>query len=151
MILGKNKNLQKQYQTDCYTREEFFNFLQGDYNTRSSSSGQEETFIDFEVNGDSLDYHIYNIFYPLPLVKEILIKNWAGGWEHDQSHIHIEYFDKKWKMWKVLRLYDPKRREEEEKIITKDEIFPEIIKFIEHISKEKAKQLLRNFNLTQLL
>ena len=40
---------------------------------------------------------------------------------------------------------------EEEKIITKDQIFPEIIKFINHLDEERAKKLLRVFNLRQLV
>jgi len=40
---------------------------------------------------------------------------------------------------------------EEVKIITKYQIFPEIIQFIKHIDTVKAKQLLRNYNINQLI
>jgi hypothetical protein len=111
MILGKNKTLQKQYQSDCYDRDEFFNILSiiDIINHRKSDSGQKETFSDFSIKNDSLDFTIHNIFYPLPLVKEIFIKNWAGGWSSDQSFIHLEYFSThalyaaKWRMKRVLK------------------------------------------------
>jgi hypothetical protein len=156
MILSKNITKQKQHQQDCYTREEFYKILSGgiDARTRSSDSGQKEHFSDFEVKDDSLDFTLWFIFYPLPLVKEIYIKNWAGGWESDQSMIHIEYWDNQWKMRRVLRIYTiehPKRLEEIEEIITKEDIFPQIIRFILHIDEEKGKKLLRHFNLLQLL
>lgn len=154
MILYKNKTLQKQYQTDCYTRDDFFSILSIDeiIGHKFSDSGQKEIFSDYSIKNDSLDFTIYNIFYPLPLVKEIYIVNWAGGWSSDQSYINLEYFathalyPAQWRMRRVL-----KPEEVEEKIITKDQIFPEIIKFINHIDEEKAKKLLRNFNLNQLL
>jgi hypothetical protein len=157
MILGKNKTLQKQYQTDCYDRDEFFNILSIDNIIGHSSydHGQKETFSDFSIKNDSLDFRIYNIFYPLPLVKDIFIKNWANGWSSDQSYIHLEYVTHslhagKWRrrglMKRVLTL-----PEEEEKIITKDQIFPEIIKFINHLDEERAKKILREFNLNQLV
>jgi hypothetical protein len=164
MILGKNKTLQKQYQSDCYDRDEFFNILSiiDIINHRKSDSGQKETFSDFSIKNDSLDFTIHNIFYPLPLVKEIFIKNWVGGWSSDQSYIHLEYFSThalyaaKWRMKRVLRYSKltpgvTGNPEEVEKIITKDQIFPEIIKFINHIDVERSKKLLRNFNLNQLI
>jgi len=155
MILGKNKTLQKQYQTDCYDREEFFNILSIDNIIKhiSYDHGQKETFSDFSIKNDILDFRIYNIFYPLPLVKDIFIKNWAGGWTSDQSYIHLEYFGThslhagKWRMKRFLNGCP----EEEEKIITKDQIFPEIIKFINHLDEERSKKLLRVFNLRQLV
>jgi len=153
MMLGKNFTRQKQYQTDCYTREEFYKILSGgiDAHPRSSDSGQKEHFSDFEVKDDSLDFTLWFIFYPLPLVREIYINNWAGGWESDQSMIHIEYFDNQWKMRRVLKFEQSKRLEEVEEIITKEDIFPQIIRFINHIDEEKAKKLLRHFNLSQLV
>lgn len=165
MILGKNKTLQKQYQTDCYTRDEFFSILSIDeiVGHKFSDSGQKEIFSDYSIKNDSLDFIIYNIFYPLPLVKEIHIVNWAGGWSSDQSYINLEYFathalyPAQWRMRRVLKhLMGPvgitaPPEEVEEKIITKDQIFPEIIKFINHIDEEKAKKLLRSFNLSQLV
>jgi len=154
MILGKNKTLQKQYQTDCYDRDEFFNILSIDniIGHISYDHGQKETFSDFSIKNDILDFRIYNIFYPLPLVKDIFIKNWAGGWTFEQSYIHLEYFGNhslhagKWRMKRFLNGCP----EEDEKIITKDQIFPEIIKFINHLDEERAKKLLRGFNLRQL-
>jgi len=154
MILSKNITRQKQHQQDCYTREEFYQILSGaiDMRVRTSDSGKKDHFSDFEVKDDSLDFTLWFIFYPLPLVKEIYIKNWAGGWESDQSMIHIEYFDNQWKMRRVLKFEQPtKRLEEIEEIITKEDIFPQIIRFINHIDKEKAKKLLRDFNLNQLV
>ena len=153
MILSKNITRQKQYQQDCYSREEFYQILSGTIDMRvlSSDSGQKEHFSDFEVKDDSLDFTLWFIFYPLPLVKEIYIKNWAMGWESDQSMIHIEYFDNQWKMRRVLKFEQPKRLEEVEEIITKEDIFPQIIKFIDHIDEEKGKKLLRHFNLLQLV
>lgn len=154
MILGKNKTAQKQYQQDCYTREEFYQIISGVINYRpiSRDSGQKEHFTDFEVKDDSLDFTLWFIFYPLPLVKEIFIKNWCGGWESDQSSIHLEYWDDQWKMRRVLRFEQPtKRLEEVVEIITKEDIFPQIIRFINHIDEEKAKKLLRNYNINQLV
>lgn len=153
MILSKNITRQKQYQQDCYSREEFYQILSGTIDMRvlSSDSGQKEHFSDFEVKDDSLDFTLWFIFYPLPLVKEIYIKNWAMGWESDQSMIHIEYFDNQWKMRRVLKFEQQKRLEEVEEIITKEDIFPQIIKFIDHIDEEKGKKLLRHFNLLQLV
>jgi hypothetical protein len=154
LILGKNTTRQKQYQQDCYTKDEFRQILSSsiDIRAREFNSGQKESFTDFQIKDDSLDFTLYYIFYPLPLVKEIYISNWAGGWESDQSFIHIEYWDNKWKMRRVLKFNKPnKRLEEIKKIINKEDIFPEIIQFIEHIDIEKAKQLLRNFNLNQLV
>jgi hypothetical protein len=151
MVLGKNTTRQKQYQQDCFTRKYFYNILSGEFIIKSYDSGQKETFSDFDIKDDSLDYTIWNIFYPLPLVKEIFIKNWAGGWESDQSSIHLQYWDKQWKMRRILKFENPKRLEEIEKIITKNEIFTEIIQFIEHIDSDKSKQLLRHFNLSTLV
>ena len=164
MILGKNKTLQKQYQTDCYTRDEFFSILSIDeiIGHKFSDSGQKEIFSDYSIKNDSLDFIIYNIFYPLPLVKEIYIVNWGGGWSSDQSYINLEYFathalyPAQWRMKRFLKhLMGPVSRstpeEVEEKTITKDQIFPEIIKFINHIDEERSKKLLRSFNLSQLV
>jgi len=154
MILGKNTTLQKQYQTDCYNREEFYKILSGAvYIQRmcSSNSGLDR-FSDYDVKNDLLDFTIWNIFYPLPLIKEIYITNYAGGWESDQSSIHIEYWDNQWKMRRLLKFSDSiKPIMEEVKIITKYQIFPEIIQFIKHIDTVKAKQLLRNYNINQLI
>lgn len=159
MILYKNKTLQKQYQTDCYTRDEFFSILSIDeiVGHKYSDSGQKESFSDYSIKNDSLDFTIYNIFYPLPLVKEIHIVNWAGGWSSDQSYINLEYFathalyPSQWRMRRGLKHQSNYTSEEVEKTITKDQIFPEIIKFINHIDEERAKKLLRSFNLSQLV
>lgn len=154
-----NINRQRQYQQDCYTREEFYQILSGaiDICVRSSVSGRdtfwsnhiEEQFSDFEVKDDSLDFKIW--FYPHKLVKEIYIKNWAGGWSSDQSSIHLEYWDNQWKMRRILKFEQPKKLEEVEEIINKEDIFPQIIRFIHHIDEEKAKKLSRHFNLSQLV
>lgn len=155
MILFKNKTLQKQYQTDCYTRDEFFSILSIDIvGHKCSDSGQKEIFSDYSIKNDSLDFTIYNIFYPLPLVREIHIVNWAGGWSSEQSFITIEYFSSlaQWKMRRVLKIKQSGKNyyTENEKTITKDQIFPEIIEFINHLDEERSKKILRNFNLSQL-
>ena len=154
MIEYKNKERRQRYLNDCFTREEFYKFLGDDYLIKSSDSGQKESFSDFSINQDSLDYTIWTIHYPMPLVKEISITNWAGGWGSDQSHIHFEYDypeNYRWRMKKLLKFDNPKRLEETDEFITKEEIFPQIIQFINHIDEEKSKQLLRNFNLNQLV
>jgi len=150
MILGKNITRQKQYQQDCYTREEFYEILSEsiDLRVRSFNSGCREEFSDYQIKNDSIDFTIYNIFYPLPLVKEILIKNWGGGWSSDQCSIHLEYFENRWVMRRVMR---GEKIDISDKIITKFEIFPEIIRFIEHFDEEKSKKILRSFNLKALL
>lgn len=146
MVLGKNKLRQKQYQDNCYTREEFYKIIsEENLIIKSFDSGQKETFTDYSVSGDSIDYTIYNIFYPLPLVKEIYVSNFAGGWDHRQMRLHIEYWDNVWKLRENLG------KEDIERVITKDEIFPEIFSFIEIIDESVAKKLLRNYNLSRLV
>ena len=147
----------QKYLTDCYTRKEFFSFYESNerFNIKSFDSSQREEFSDFSLKGDdSLDFTIHTIHYPEPLVTQIFIKNWAGGWESDQSSLRFQYQywdDYTWKMTKILKFENPKRLEETDEIIQKCQIFPEIIQFINHIDPERAKQLLRNFNLNQLV
>ena len=47
---------------------------------------------------DSIDLTLHYIYYPLPYVKEIFIKDWKGGWETEQSYLHLEYWDDKWRV-----------------------------------------------------
>jgi len=145
----------ERYQRDCYDRSHFYTILfegLGNFVPIESKHGKDK--FTFFIENDSLDFTIWSTQYPgsNKMIKEILIINWAGGWEHKQQSLHIEYWDNVWKMKSLSRKITqyPHATEGNEKVISKEEIFPEISKFIMRFDEGRSKLLNRSFNLTQI-
>lgn len=149
-----NKRYQ-QYNKDCYLRNEFLDILSGalpiQYN-RDTANAKEEFNSLFDIS-------VHYIYYPMPLVKEFYITDWKV--DYDRSSLHLEYLDEQWRLKKTifrkgkpifngLAFVSTKERIESDDIITKDQIFPEIIKYFQEVDPDIAKQLSRNYNLNIL-
>jgi len=138
---------------------------------------KEEKFTVFiKDNRDSIDLTLHYIYYPLPYVKEIFIVDWKGGWETDQSYLHLQYWDGKWKVRKSIMetewidrkqsngtpykeikrersefsTYIERRLQQGENYTSDNDIFKEIIQYFDHVDSVFAKSLLRSYNLNQL-
>ena len=135
----------ERYQRDCYDRSHFYTILfegLGNFVPIESKHGKDK--FTFFIENDTLDFTIWYRQYPETnkMIKEIFIINWAGGWEHRQQSLHIEYWDNVWKIKSLSK--------GTEKIISKEEIFPEISKFIMRFDEGRSKLLNRSFNMTKI-
>lgn len=148
-----NKRYQ-QYNRDCYVRNDFLDILSGalpiQYGRDTARSKEE--FHSLFAGFDMFDISVHYIYYPMPLVKEFYIIDWKDSFDSDRSHLHLEYWDEKWRLKKsVIKRRESasqkKERIESECIITKDQIFPEIVKYFQDVDPEIGKQLLRSYNL----
>jgi hypothetical protein len=154
-----NKRYQ-QYNKDCYLRNEFLDILSGalpiQYG-RDFANAKEE----FNYLKRGFDVSVHYIYYPMPLVKEFYITDWKDGFDYDRSSLHLEYWDEKWRLKKtIVRKSKPvfnglafvgtKERIESDDLISKEKIFPEIIKYFQEVDPNIAKQLSRNYNLNIL-
>ena len=157
-----NKRYQ-QYNRDCYLRNEFLDILSGalpiQYG-RDTANAKEE-FKSLFKGFDLFDVSVHYIYYPMPLVKEFYIIDWKDGFDHDRSSLYLEYWDEKWRLKKCIvkrskpefkgtSFVSKKERTELEDIITKDQIFPEIIKYFQDVDPQIGKQLSRSYNLHSL-
>jgi hypothetical protein len=151
-----NKRYQ-QYNKDCYLRNEFLDILSGalpiQY-SRDFSNAKEE----FNYLKSGFDFDVHYIYYPMPLVKEFYITDWKDGFDYDRSSLHLEYWDEKWRLKKTivrkgkpifngLAFVSTKERIESDDLISKEKIFPEIIKYFQEVDPNIAKQLSRSYNL----
>ena len=148
-----NKRYQ-QYNRDCYVRNDFLDILSGalpiQYGRDTAKSKEE--FHSLFAGFDMFDISVHYIYYPMPLVKEFYIIDWKDSFHSDRSSLHLEYWDEKWRLKKSvikrrLSVTSKKERVESESIITKDQIFPEIVKYFQDVDPEIGKQLLRSYNL----
>jgi hypothetical protein len=151
-----NKRYQ-QYNKDCYLRNVFLDILSGalpiQYG-RDFANAKEEFNSLFDIS-------VHYIYYPMPLVKEFYITDWKDGFDYDRSSLHLEYWDEKWRLKKTivrkgkpifngLAFVSTKERIESDDLISKEKIFPEIIKYFQDVDPNIAKQLSRNYNLNIL-
>lgn len=157
-----NKRYQ-QYNKDCYLRNEFLDILSGALPIKygRDTAKSKEEFHSLYAGFDLFDISVHYIYYPMPLVKEFYITDWKDGFDHDRSSIHLEYWNEQWRLKKFiikrnkpefngLAFVSKKERIESDDIITKDQIFPEIIKYFQDVDPNIAKQLLRSYNLNIL-
>jgi len=157
-----NKRYQ-QYNKDCYLRNEFLDILSGALPIKygRDTSKENEKFDSLFQGFDLFDISLHYIYYPMPLVKEFYITDWKDGFDHDRSSLHLEYWDKQWRLKKTivtkakplntgLLLVSTKERVESDDLISKEKIFPEIIKYFQEVDPNIAKQLSRNYNLNIL-
>ena len=101
------------------------------------------------------DLSVHYIYYPMPLVKEFFIIDWKDSFDSDRSSLHLEYWDEKWRLKKSVikrrtSVSQEKERIESESIITKDQIFTEIVKYFQDVDPQIGKQLSRSYNLHSL-
>jgi hypothetical protein len=116
---------------------------------------------------DSIDLTLHYIYYPLPYVKEIFIKDWKGGWETDQSYLHLEYWDSKWRVRKSIMKSEwidrkqgngtPYRESKKERLesnytLEGSDIMKEVIQYFNDIDcPDLSGKMLRNYNLSKLV
>lgn len=148
-----NKRYQ-QYNRDCYVRNDFLGILSGalpiQYGRETARTKEE--FQSLFVGFDMFDISVHYIYFPLPLVKEFYIIDWKDSFDNDRSYLHLEYWDEKWRLKKSVikrrkSASQKKERIEFENLITKDQIFPEIVKYFQDVDPQIGKELLRNYNL----
>ena len=97
------------YIDNCPLRTDFLEILSAalpiDY-AQQTAIEKEKFTVYIKHDYDSIDLTLHYIYYPLPYVKEIFIKDWKGGWETEQSYLHLEYWrglsDDKWKVRKSI-------------------------------------------------
>jgi hypothetical protein len=157
-----NKRYQ-QYNKDCYLRNELLDILSGalpiQYGRDFSKEKEEFNFL-FQ-GFDSFDVSLHYIYYPMPLVKEFYIIDWKDGFDHDRSSLHLQYWNEEWKLKKTivtrskpkfngLAFVSQRERIQTEDLISKQKIFPEIIKYFQEVDPNIAKKLSRNYNLNIL-
>lgn len=151
-----NKRYQ-QYNRDCYLRNDFLDILSGalpiQYGRDTAKSKEE--FNSIFKGFDMFDLSVHYIYYPMPLVKEFYIIDWKDSFDSDRSYLHLEYWDEKWRLKKSVikrrtSVSQKKERIESESIITKDQIFPEIVKYFQDVDPQIGKQLSRSYNLNSL-
>ena len=167
------------YIDNCPLRNDFLEVLCTalKINYCQETARKEEKFmLDIKSGRDSVDLTLHYIYYPLPYVKEIFIVDWKGGWETEQSSLHLQYWDGKWKVRKsILKTecpdtqhykkskreisessfrpvtYIERRLQNGENYTSDNDIIKEIIQYFDHIDSVVAKSLLRSYNLNQLI
>ncbi len=151
-----NKRYQ-QYNRDCYLRNEFLDILSGALPIQYSrdTANAKEEFNSLFKGFDMFDLSVHYIYYPMPLVKEFFIIDWKDSFDSDRSSLHLEYWDEKWRLKKSvikrrISVSQEKERIESESIITKDQIFTEIVKYFQDVDPQIGKQLSRSYNLHSL-
>ena len=142
------------YITNCPLRNDLLDILSSALSSLKYSehtAKEKEEFMLFTKNdGDAIDLTLHYIYYPLPYVKEIFIKDWKGGWETDQSFLHLEYWDSKWSIRKSTLLN--KQRLENNSTLEGNDIVIEIINYFNDIDYlDLSKKMLRDYNLSKLV
>jgi hypothetical protein len=116
---------------------------------------------------DSIDLTLHYIYYPLPYVKEIFIKDWKGGWETEQSYLHLEYWDDKWRVIKSIMKSEwidrkqlngtPYKESKKERLesnynLEGVDIIMEVIQYFNDIDcPDLSGKMLRSYNLSKLV
>jgi hypothetical protein len=169
------------YIDNCPLRNDFLEILSGAINIKNGEHTREKEVITYYIknDSDSIDLTLHYIYYPLPYVKEIFIKDWKGGWESEQSYIHLEYWNGKWKIRKSImktewidrkqgngtpykeskkeRLeystYIEKKLQSGENYTSVDnDIMKEIIQYFNDIEcPDLSRKMMRNYNLSKLV
>lgn len=157
------------YIDNCPLRNDFLEVLCTalKINYCQETARKEEKFmLDIKGGRDSVDLKLHYIYYPLPYVKEIFIVDWKGGWETEQSSLHLEYWDGKWKVRKSILKTEwidckqgngtpykesKKERLESHYTLEGNDIIKEIIQYFDYIEPVVSKSLMRSYNLNQLI
>ena len=141
------------YITNCPLRNDLLEILSSALLLKygEHTAKEKEEFMLFTKNdSDAIDLTLHYIYYPLPYVKEIFIKDWKGGWETDQSFLHLEYWDSKWSIRKSTLLN--KQRLENNSTLEGNDIVIEIINYFNDIDYlDVSKKMLRDYNLSKLV
>lgn len=144
----------KDYNRDCYLRNELLDIISSVFQLKYSRDCGKN-FEKFTVyNLSTTAYESYDItqqytYYLLPLVSELFIVDWKNDFEFKKSFFNLRYRDEKWNLSTSIVVQNI--RQESNSIITKEQIFPEIIKYFQLVDPEIGKQLLRNYNLKILV
>lgn len=149
------------YITNCPLRNDFLDILSSALSSlkysEHTSKISEKFLVYTKNNTDSVDLEFNYIYYPLPYVKEIIISDWKGGWETDQSFLHLEYWDYKWKIRKsILKVSDKQGESFKERIkvdsyLEGNDVILEIINYFNEIDPSISKSMIRNYNLSKLV
>ena len=162
------------YIDNCPLRTDFLEILSAAFpiNYAQHTAIEKEKFtVYIKHDYDSIDLTLHYIYYPLPYVKEIIIKDWKGGWESEQSYLHLEYWrglsDDKWKVRKSIMKSEwidrkqgngtpykesKKERLESNSTLEGSDIMKEIIQYFNDIDcPDLSGKMLRNYNLSKLV
>ncbi len=141
------------YIDNCPLRTDFLEILSAvlpiDY-AQHTARETEKFMVDIKSGYDSLDLKFNYIYYPLPYVKEIFINDWQGGWGWEQSYLHLEYWDGKWRVKKSIK--NNGERLESNYNLEGVDIMMEVIQYFNDIDcPVLSGKMLRNYNLSRLV
>ncbi len=140
------------YIDNCPLRTDFLEILSAAFpiNYSQHTAIEKEKFmVDIKGGYDSVDLKFNYIYYPLPYVKEIFIVDWNGGWETEQSSLHLEYWDGKWRVRKSIK--NKGERLESNYDLEGGDIIMEVIQYFNDIDPGSSGKMLRSYNLSKLV
>lgn len=140
------------YIDNCPLRTDFLEILSAAFpiNYSQHTAIEKEKFmVDIKGGYDSVDLKFNYIYYPLPYVKEIFIVDWNGGWETEQSSLHLEYWDGKWRVIKSIK--NNGERLESNYNLEGGDIIMEVIQYFNDIDPGSSGKMLRSYNLSKLV
>ncbi len=157
------------YIDNCPLRTDFLEILSAAFpiNYSQHTAIEKEKFmVDIKGGYDSVDLKFNYIYYPLPYVKEIFIVDWNGGWETEQSSLHLEYWDGKWRVRKSIMKTEwidrkqlngtPYKESKKERLesnynLEGGDIIMEVIQYFNDIDPGSSGKMLRSYNLSKLV
>ena len=143
------------YIDNCPLRTDFLDILSDslpiDY-AQHTAIEKEKFTVYIKNDYDSVDLTLHYIYYPLPYVKEIFIKDWKGGWETEQNYLHLEYWNDKWRARKSIMKRECTDRFVSDYNLEGGDIVMEIIQYFNDIDcPVLSGKMLRNYNLSRLV
>ena len=152
-------------ESHLFSRQEFLDLFSEHFrivpNKWDKESTEEFSIYDTDVDYMRLRYSLYSVEknFKEAKIREISITTWAGGWDHKQSYIKIEwdYDDSGYNIQYTIREPDKQvigqlhQLNFEGEKQSKDDVVSQLLKFLKFIDPNKTITLERDIKIKQIL